>query len=200
LARVGLGGPVGFFLASLGFSASVIVARVWENVAHETHCVPACPSFTLQAFRLHHFYYGVGFLIVSITVLAFASRQRVRWDAALVLGIGMGLLGDEAGLLLLRVPYSSPISLILLAGFATSLFLGAIHAALRDGTWEFHVLDQADALTATSALLAMFGILYLDRPLQPIVEAAGLLSWISALVLLALFGKRHFLRVLARVP
>src|SRR5712692_7554963 len=198
MARVGFGGPVGFFFASLGFSASVLVARVWENVAQEAHCVPSCPNFTLEALRLHHFYYGVGLLLLSLTILSFAKTQRVRWDVALVLGIGTGLFADEAGLLLLGVPYASPVSVLLLLIFGTSLFLGVVHAALRDGTREFHVLDQADVLTVTSILLAMAGILYLDRPLQTIVEAAGLVSWISSLVLLALYGKRHFLRVWPR--
>ncbi len=145
LRPVGFGGPVGFFFASIGFSSAVLVARVWEYVAEEAHCTPLCPSFTLEALRLHHFYYGVGLLLPSLTTLIFARRQRVRWDAALALGMGM-----------------------------------------------------ADILTTVSILLGMAGILYLDRPLQIIVEAAGLFSWISALVLLVLYGKRHFLRVWPR--
>jgi len=200
MARVGFGGPVGFFFTSLGFSASVLVARVWENVAQEAHCVPSCPNFTLEALRLHHFYYGVGLLLLSLTILSFAKTQRVRWDVALVLGIGTGLFADEAGLLLLGVPYANPVSLLLLVIFGASLFLGAVHAALRDGTREFRVFDQADVLTVTSILLAMAGILYLDRPLQTIVEAAGLVSWISSVVLFTLYGKKHFLRVWARRP
>jgi len=189
---------VGFFFASIGFSSAILVARVWEYVAEEAHCTPVCPSFTLEALRLHHFYYGVGLQLPSLTILIFARRQRVRWDAALVLGMGIGLSTDEAGLLLLRVPYNSPLSLLLLAVVGTCLFSEAIHAALRDGTREIFALDQADILTTVSILLGMAGILYLDRPLQIIVEAAGLFSWISALVLLALYGKRHFLRVWPR--
>ncbi len=198
LRPVGFGGPVGFFFASIGFSSAVLVARVWEYVAEEAHCTPLCPSFTLEALRLHHFYYGVGLLLPSLTILIFARRQRVRWDAALALGMGIGLSTDEAGLLLLRVPYNSPLSLLLLAVVGTCLFSEAIHTALRDGTREFFALDQADILTTVSILLGMAGILYLDRPLQIIVEAAGLFSWISALVLLVLYGKRHFLRVWPR--
>ncbi len=189
---------MGFFFASIGFSSAVPVARVWQAVAQEAHCNPACPSFALQALRLHHFYYGLGLILPSIITLAFTGRQRVRWDASLILGIGLGLFSDEAALLLVGVPYGSPLSFLILTFLGICLAFGAIHSAFRDGTREFHVLDQADILTASSILLAMSGILYLDRPLQTIAETTGLVSWISALVLFGLYGKRHFLRVWSR--
>ncbi len=194
---LGFGGPVGLFFASLGFSASVLVARVWEYVAQEAHCIPTCLSFRFELLRLHHFYYGLGLLLVSVSVLAFARRQRVRWDACLILGVGIGLLADEAGLLLLGVSHSNPVSFLVLAIFGGGLFLGTLKAAFRDGAREFWLLDRADVLTVLSILLAMAGVLYLDRPLRIVAEIVGGLSWASALVLLALYGKRHFHRTLA---
>ncbi len=188
---------MGLFFASLGFSGSVLVARVWEYVAQEAHCNPTCHSFRFELLRLHHFYYGLGLLLVSVSVLALARRQRVRWDASLILGVGIGLLADEAGLLLLGVSYSSPVSFLVLAIFGGGLFLGTLNAAFRDGAREFWVLDRADVLTVLSILLAMAGVLYLDRPLRIVAEIVGGLSWASALVLLALYGKRHFHRTLA---
>ena len=193
-----MGGPVGFFHATLGFSAAILVARVWEYVAQEAHCSSTCPAFTIQAFRLHHFYYGIALLIVSVSVLALARRQRVRWDGSLFLGIGTGLLADEAGLVFLGVPYSHPLSILVLAIFTGAFFLGTINAALRDGTREFKLLDRHDVLAVTAILLALAGVLYLDRPLVPLVEVLGGLSWVSSLVLLLFFGKTHFHRTWAR--
>lgn len=194
---VGFGGPVGFFFASLGFSGAVLVARAWEYVAQEAHCIPTCPSFRAELLGLHHFYYGLGLVLVSVGVLVLARRQRVRWDASLILGVGLGLLADEAGLLLLGVPYGSPVSFLVLGIFGGGLFLGTVNTALRDGTGEFWVLDRADVLTVLSILLAMAGVLYLDRPLRTMVEFVGGLSWVSALVLLLLYGRRHFHRTWA---
>jgi hypothetical protein len=145
--------------------------------------------------QLHHFYYGLAMLLMSVGFLSVTRRQRVRWDAALIFGIGAGLFADEAGLLLARIPYNNPISLLLLVFVGVTLFAGTANAAVRDGTREFNVLDRADILTMLSILLGVAGVLYLDRPLITIVEVAGGASWACAVVLMILFGKKHFLRI-----
>ncbi len=194
---MGIGGPVGFSLATTGFCTSVLVARVWEYVSLESYlrCSPSCPLRSADVFQLHHFYYGLAMLLVATGFLAVAKRQRVRWDAALVFGIGTGLCVDEASLLLLRVPYNELPSILLLTAFGLAIFGGTVNAALRDGIREFKILDRADVLTVLSILLFMAGVLYLDRPLITIVEVAGGVSWALAVVLITLFGKKHFLRV-----
>ncbi len=175
------------------------MARVWEYVSLESYlrCSPSCPVRSADVFQLHHFYYGLALLLVATGFLAVARRQRVRWDAALIFGIGVGLCVDEAGLLLLRVPYNDPVSIGLLVSFGLAVFLGTVYAVLRDGVREFRILDRADVLTVLSILLIMAGVLYLDRPLITLVEIAGGVSWALAAVLIALFGKKHFLRVWA---
>src|SRR5207245_6039903 len=99
---------------------------------------------------------------MSMGFLAVTSRQRVRWDAALIFGTGTGLCTDEAGMLLGRIPYNSPLSLLLIACVGVALSVGTINAALRDGTLEFKRLDRADILTEVSILLVMAG--FLSRP------------------------------------
>ncbi len=200
MASLGLGGPVGFCFATTGFCSAVLVARVWEYVSLESYlrCGLSCPIRSSDVFQLHHFYYGLAMLLLATSFLAVTKRQRVRWDAALMFGIGAGLCIDEAGLLLLRVPYNDLLSIFLLALFGSAIFGGTINAAFRDGTREFRILDRADILTLLSILLGMAGVLYLDRPLITIVEIAGGVSWAFALALATLFGKKHFLRVWAR--
>jgi len=122
------------------------------------------PFARLICFKLHHFYYGLVLLSVSMSFLTVTKRQRVRWDEALIFGIGAGLCTDEASLLLLKIPYDDPISLLMLAGIGFAL-LGELSMQLfRDGTGEFRILDRADILTVLSILLLMSGFLYLDRP------------------------------------
>jgi len=197
LATLGLGGPVGFSFATMGFSSAVLVARVWEYVSLESYlrCGLSCPIRSSNLFQLHHFYYGLVLIFVGMGFLAVTRRQRVRWDAALIFGIGAGLCADEAGLLLARIPYNDPFSLLLLASVCVALFGGTIYAAVRDGTREFKELDRADILTVLSILLVMAGFLYLDRPLITTVEVVGGTSWACAVVLIVLFGKKHFVRI-----
>jgi len=175
------------------------VARVWEYVSLESYvkCGFSCPIRSSDVFQLHHFYYGLAMLLVAISFLAVTKRQRVRWDSALIFGIGAGLCVDEAGLLLLRVPYNDLLSIFLLAWFGSAVLAGTVNAAFRDGTREFKILDRADILTLLSILLVLAGVLYLDRPLITIVEIAGGISWAFAVVLITLFGKKHFFRVWA---
>ncbi len=132
-------------------------------------------------------------------VLAFTRRQRVRWDAALIFGIGIGLFTDEAGMLLAKIPYDSSLSILVLASVGVALLVGTMNAVIRDGTHEFNVLDRTDILTEMSILLAMAGFLYLDRPLIPFVEVAGAASWACALVLVSVFGRKHFRRTWTRL-
>jgi len=199
LARIGLGGPVGFSFATIGFSSAVLVARIWEFISLKSHltCGNFCPTRS-NLFQLHHFDYGLVLILVSMGFIAVTSRQRVRWDAALVFGIGTGLCTDEAGMLLARIPYNSPLSLLLIACVGAALSVGTINAALCDGTLEFKRLDRADILTEVSILLVMAGFLYLDRPLITLVEVAGAASWAGAVVLISVFGRKHFLRIWTR--
>ncbi len=113
----------------------------------------------------------------------------------MIFGMGAGLCVDEAGLLLLGVPYNNLLSILLLAGFGVAMFLGTANAAFRDGIRELRILDRADILTVLSILLGMVGVLYLDRPLITMVEIVGGVSWAFAVVLITLFGKKHFLRI-----
>src|SRR5437016_13699647 len=94
-------GPVGLFFVSLGYTAAVGIARLFVTL--ESVCTQHCPVIRVQGFRSHHMYYGVLLLLVSLDVMIYASDARARWDSALVAGIGLGLIEDEIGLLILKI-------------------------------------------------------------------------------------------------
>src|SRR5690242_13178741 len=96
---LGLGGPVGFFLAVLGYAVAVAMARIFVSL--ESHCVQACPVVKVEGFQFHHFYYGLTLATLSLGILLVTRRQRVRWEASLFFGMGVGLMADETGLLFL---------------------------------------------------------------------------------------------------
>lgn len=187
---------MGLFLASVGYTAAVAVARLFVNL--ESHCSQGCPVVKIEGFQVHHFYYGLVLSIASVCVLLLIGLQRVRWDASLFFGVGVGLMADETGLLFLGVSYSSSVSLVLVVVVASVLYLATINAALSYGTLEFRALDRADVLMVVSIMLAMAGTIYFDRPLRLVLEITGGLSWTVALALFALYGKTHFRRILGR--
>jgi len=92
-----IAGPVGLSFALAGYSAAVIVARAFVSLI--AHCTQSCPAIRIEGFHLHHFYYGLGLVLLSVAALSLVENIRSRWDVTLVLGIGTGLMIDEVGLL-----------------------------------------------------------------------------------------------------
>jgi len=187
------GGPVGLSFATLGYSIAVLVARAFVSL--EAYCTQSCPIIHLQGFRMHHLYYGIVLLLLSASFLAFAENTRTKWDGALVAGIGLGLIADEVGLLVLKVSYWNPASLIVIGAIGLALALATLTTALRAGLDGFHVLDKYDVLTAFSVLLGLTGFLFFDRPLRAFIVAAALGSWGLAILLLSTAGRTHILRI-----
>src|SRR5207245_10366806 len=100
---VGVGGPVGFLLASVGYAVSVTMARTFVSL--ESHCVQACPVVRVEGFQFHHFYYGLILSTVSLGMLPVRRRHRLRWDAALVFGMVLGSMDDATGFLFFGSTY-----------------------------------------------------------------------------------------------
>ena len=182
-------GPVGLFFTSLGYTAAVGVARLF--VAIESVCTQSCPVFRVEGFRFHHLYYGILLLAVSTSVMVYAQDIRTRWDSALILGIGLGLLADEVGLVVLRAGYSSFLSWIILAGGGFAIYLATLYNAVRTGFSEFRILDKYQLLMILGLVLGFTGFLYFDRPVRLIVEGTALGSWLSSVFLIAKYGRRH---------
>jgi len=187
------GGPVGLSFATLGYTIAVLVARTFVYL--EAHCVQACPIVHVSGFRMHHLYYGLALLALSGTVLALAEDIRTKWDGALVVGIGLGLVADEIGLIIFNVSYWDPVSTTAIASVGLALGLTALGSALHNGVDDFHILSRYDVLTAFAVLLGMTGFLYFDRPIRTYVEIAALSSWAISVALFSTAGRAHVLRI-----
>jgi hypothetical protein len=190
-------GPVGFLFAAVGFTMAVIVARIF--VAVEARCTQSCPVIRVQGFHIHHLYYGVLLLLASSTIMVFVTDVRTRWDTALVFGAGLGLVADEIGLLILRVPYWAVASLATLAVVGLALYLGTIYKLWTVGRRDFGLLDRYQTLSIFAVVLAMLGFLYFGRPLRAMFTDAALIAWVSASLLLLTFGRKH-IQEIRRTP
>ncbi len=182
-------GPVGLFFASLGYTVAVAIARLFVSI--ESHCTQSCPVFKVEGFRFHHLYYGIILLAVSTGVLLYAQDIRTRWDGALVVGIGLGLVADEMGMLVLKLPYSNIVSLGIVAGAGLSMYMATLYKALRQGLSEFQIIDKYQLLAMLGLVLGLTGFLYFDRPVRLIVESTALASWLSSVFLIAKYGRKH---------
>ncbi len=183
-------GPVGLLFISLGYTVAATVARLFVTI--ESVCTLHCPVFRIEGFRFHHMYYGILLVAVSVGVMMVAADARTRWDSGLVMGIGLGLIADEVGLLVLRLPYWNLVSVGIVAGGAVLLYCGTIATALKSGLRDFHFVDRYQFLALVGILLGFIGFLFFDRPARILVEVVAISSWLVSIVLMTKYGRRHF--------
>ncbi len=193
LRSPGVAGPVGLTFVLAGYSVAVLVARAFVSLI--AHCVESCPTIRIEGFHLHHFYYGLALVVLSVAALGFTQGTITRWDSALVFGIGIGLLFDEVGMILLGAHYWDYMSILLILVPAAMLSLGIAYSLRLRGLSDFKILDRSDVLTTFSVLLAVTGFLYFVRPVRIFVATAAVGSWGSAVVLLGIHGRRHLLKI-----
>ena len=183
-------GPVGLFFVSLGYTVSVGIARLFVTL--ESVCTQNCPVLRVQGFRFHHMYYGALLLLVSLGVMIYASDARARWDSALVAGIGLGLIADEIGLLILKLSYWNPMSVAIFASGGFILYVATAFKSWRAGLSDFHFVDRYQFLALIALLLGLTGFLFFDRPVRMVVEISALGAWLSSALLVTKYGRRHF--------
>jgi hypothetical protein len=107
------------FLALLSFIASFLGARAFTTLF---------PSSVVETggVHLHHFWYGLAMIVVTGWLGIAQIDPRFRRLYAIVFGIGGGLVGDEAGLLLTLGNYGSDLTyfvVVTVVGVGAALLL-----------------------------------------------------------------------------
>ncbi len=90
------------FVALSGFVVSFILSRTFTTFFPSTVVVSS-------GIHFHHFWYGLAMIVVS-GWLGIAQEGTYRRAYAFVFGLGGGLVGDEAGLLLTLGNYHSDLT------------------------------------------------------------------------------------------
>ena len=91
------------FIMLSSFLASFAVARVF------TYFFPS-PVLVVQGVHVHHFWYGLALLVVGGWLGINYSDDYIERIAAIIFGVGGGLVGDEIGLLLTFGDYYSELT------------------------------------------------------------------------------------------
>ncbi len=86
------------FLIFISFLFSFVAARVYVYFL-----VPGLAGgdiFPFEKYTIHHFYYGVAFVMVAGWLALVHKDRNIERSASILYGLGLGLFFDEIGLLL----------------------------------------------------------------------------------------------------
>src|SRR5207247_8559248 len=108
------------------------------------------------------------------------------------MGIGVGLVADEVGLLLLKLSYWDMIAFAIAAGGGLTHYTLTLFSSWRAGLHDFRFVDRYQFLALLGILFGLTGFLFFDRPVRMIVEAASVGSWLVSIILVAKYGRKHF--------
>jgi hypothetical protein len=112
------------FLALAGFVVSFIAARIFTTINPDIVVVAS-------GIHFHHFWYGLIMVCVAGWLGIVSTRPEFDRLYALVFGLGLGLIGDETGLLLTLGDYHSELTYVaVLVGLSTvaMVYLAFQHA------------------------------------------------------------------------
>ncbi len=147
------------FLALLFFVVGFSAARIFATVY---------PSVVVQSsgIHFHHFWYGLLMLVVAGWLGIASNRPEHDRAYAIIFGLGLGLVGDETGLLLTFGDYRSELTYVVFVvglGVAIMLFLAVRYweqlrdELLRVGTGE-RAIYLGIGVAALSALPLAFDL------------------------------------------
>jgi hypothetical protein len=105
------------FLALLSFVVAFTAARTFTTAYPDVVVVST-------GIHFHHFWYGLGMLIVAGWLGIASNRPEYDRIYAVVFGLGLGLIGDETGLLLTLGDYQSELTyFVLVVGFSVAVMV-----------------------------------------------------------------------------
>ncbi|HZY48048.1 MAG TPA: hypothetical protein VFE96_09655 [Candidatus Bathyarchaeia archaeon] len=143
------------FIGTAAFLLSFFGSRLFATT---------CPTCVVvgSGIHFHHFWYGIEMLaIVGWLSIAGVRTERLDRAYALVYGLGLGLIGDEVGLLLTFGNYYSELTYEIFVGAVGLILLGTI--AVRFGERlrrDLIGLGPWEALFLTGLFLAGFSTLF----------------------------------------
>jgi hypothetical protein len=150
------------FLALFAFITSFVIARTFTTLFPSTVA-------TTSGIHFHHFWYGLGMIIVSGWLGIAQDDPRYRRAYAIIFGFGGGLVGDETGLLLTLGNYHSDLTYFVVVAVVVASSLVILLTTRRKdleydvfslGIWEL-VTYLGIVIAGASALPLSVGLYFL---------------------------------------
>jgi len=107
------------FIMLVFFLASFVVARVFTYFFPSTQLV-------IQGYHIHHFWYGLALLAIGGWLGINYRDDHTERIAAIIFGVGGGLVGDEIGLLLTFGNYYSELTYTFVISFLAFAFMATL--------------------------------------------------------------------------
>jgi uncharacterized membrane protein len=107
------------FIMLSSFLASFAVARVFTGFYPST-------TLVIQGIHVHHFWYGLALIVVGGWLGINYRDDHIERLAAIVFGVGGGLVGDEIGLLLTFGDYYSELTYTFLIALLAFSFMATL--------------------------------------------------------------------------
>jgi len=107
------------FLAILSFVASFFMARLFTTINPDIVVVSS-------GIHFHHFWYGLLMLVAAGWLGIVSNRPEYDRIYSVVFGLGLGLIGDETGLLLTFGDYHSELTYVIFVVGVSGAFMAYI--------------------------------------------------------------------------
>lgn len=174
------------FIMLIFFLASFAIARVF------TFFFPSV-VLEVQGFHIHHFWYGLALLVIGGWLGINYRDDQTERIAAIIFGVGGGLVGDEIGLLLTFGDYYSELTFTFLVSFL--VFVSMAYLFKRHGQTiitELYGFFRMNADLYVGLFLAFVSSAFLIQSDNMLVIMLSGMTFIVALVLILRWMVRYF--------
>ena len=120
------------FLALAGFVTSFMIARAFTTINPDIVVVSS-------GIHFHHFWYGLIMVCIAGWLGIASTRPELDRLYALIFGLGLGLIGDETGLLLTLGDYHSELTYV-------AVLVGLSIVAMTYLTFRYALLIRNDII------------------------------------------------------
>lgn len=172
-------------LAAVSFVASFIIARIFTTLDPNTVLISG-------GLHIHHFWFGLALLAIGGWLGISYDDKQINRLAAILFGVGGGLIGDEVGLLLTFGNYWTGITytlvIMFLALVSTLILLGKYSKIIRA---EFTQILRSNASLYFAVFLAAVSIAFIMPGHNiAIVTVSSVLTITACIIILVYFIQR----------
>jgi hypothetical protein len=171
------------FLALLAFVSSFFAARVFTTLNPDVVVVSS-------GIHFHHFWYGLAMVVVAGWLGIVSSTPAYDRVFAVVFGLGLGLIGDETGLLLTLGDYHSELTYVVFLG-GVSVAAMTILAFRFEGEVVKEVASLERGEAAVHLGVGVVAVSFLPFAFGHVTTGAVVLALGVALALVGVWTRRH---------